>query len=95
MQSGDFRGLKEDIESRIIEDISSNCNCKFDTSSLQDGIFVFGETMSYRGKVIEVDGQSPERLLAVLKESIEKQPQIQYHCNHIHISVEVAKLILP
>ena len=81
-QAGDLRGLEEDIQNRVIDDISSKCNCcPFDKSALKDGYFTFGESVTYHGKVLGVAGQPAISLVTMLKECIEDNPLIQYQCN--------------
>lgn len=78
-QSGDLRGLEEDIQERVVGGISEECNCPLDTSALKDGSFSLGQHVIYSGKVSAVDGQSATSLVLMLKASIEKNPQIHFH----------------
>ena len=85
-QAGDLRGLEEDIQNRVIDDISSKCNCSFDKSALKDGYFTFGESVTYHSKVLGVAGQPAISLVTMLKECIEDNPLIHYHEANIYLA---------
>ena len=85
-QAGDLRGLEEDIQNRVIDDISSQCNCPFCNSALKDGYFTFGESITYHSKVLGVTGQPAINLVTMLKECIEDNPLIQYHEANIYLA---------
>ena len=85
-QAGDLRGLEEDIQNRVIDDISSKCNCLFNKFALKDGYFTFGESVTYHSKVLGVAGQPAISLVTMLKECIEDNPLIQYREANIYLA---------
>ena len=86
MQLADLRGLEEDIQKRIMDDILDECDCPFHTSALEGGFFSFGESVTYHSKVLGVDGKLAVSLATILKVSFEKDPLIQYHSANTYLA---------
>ena len=86
-QFTDLRGLEKDIHTRIVSDVSTNCNCNFNSASLGEGNFLFGEGLTYRGVLFEMDGHYASSLVEMLSKSIHKQPLIKYQHGDIYLSI--------
>lgn len=83
-----LHGLEEDIQNRVIADISGKCNCSFSTSGLKGGFFSFGESVTYHSQVLGVAGQSAASFVNMLKASMEKDPLIQYRFAGIYLATK-------
>jgi len=81
-----LHGLEEDIQNRVVADISGKCNCSFSISALKGGFFSFGESVTYHSQVLGMAGQSAASFVKRLKESIGKDPLIQYRFADIYLA---------
>lgn len=83
MQSADLRGLKDDIQKKIIACMSEKSNCPVINTTPSDGFISVGDFVSYKGKL----GNS--HCVSTLKQCLEKDPWIQYHNTDFYLSVHI------
>ena len=89
IQSGDLRGLEEDIQAKVTTAISGECGCPFDASAIKDAFFSFGQRVTYHSKLLGVDGLSASSLLSILKRSFDKDPLIKYRCADVYLDATI------
>jgi hypothetical protein len=85
LQSSDLRGLKADVEDKIMSCISDKPDCpdRNNMAPVNSGFFAVGDTLTYTSNL--------DKLYCVnaLKKCLEKDPWIQYHGSDIHLAVSI------